>query len=80
MKSDAEDDISADAEFDALVKELYDQTTSEEFVSFDNDIDACFRHISLHSTRASKIEGKFCNRNALTAFSTKKSFQKVTMK
>ena len=31
-----EDDVPADAEFDAVVKELCDQITSEEF---DNDID-----------------------------------------
>ena len=33
VKFDVEDDISADSEFDALVKELCDQTTPEEFVS-----------------------------------------------
>ena len=36
-QDDVEDDISVDAEFDALVKELCDQTTSEEFVSFDSE-------------------------------------------
>ena len=40
VKADAKDDVSADAEFDALVKELCYQITSEEFVSFDDDIDA----------------------------------------
>ena len=32
VKVDVEDDVPADAEFDALVKELCDQITSEEFV------------------------------------------------
>ena len=39
VKADAKDDVSADAEFDALVKELCDQITSEEFARFDDDID-----------------------------------------